>query len=97
MRNEMDKLIDMLTAFEEKQEEYIFDIETDYFGCSHILYPNNIIRTCSIICNPFSQGGKEGYLEIMGLLTKEESEKDDVVGYLTAKEVFNRIKKDYDL
>lgn len=32
----------------------------------------------------------------MGLLTEEESKYDSVVGYLTAQEVFNRIKNHYD-
>lgn len=95
IRNEMDKLIQMLEQFEDTQEEYIFDLEKDIFGCYHILYPNNIIRECSVICNPYSYGGKEGLLEIMGLLTKEESENDDVIGWLTAEDVFNRIKKDW--
>jgi hypothetical protein len=37
---------------------------------------------------------KDGDLiEIMGLLTPEESEHDSVVGYLTAEEVFRRIKE----
>lgn len=37
---------------------------------------------------------KDGDLiEIMGLLTPEEQENDSVVGYLTAEEVFRRIKE----
>lgn len=37
---------------------------------------------------------KDGDLiEIMGLLTPEEQEHDSVVGYLTAEEVFRRIKE----
>lgn len=37
---------------------------------------------------------KDGDLiEIMGLLTPEEAEWDSVVGYLTAEEVFRRIKE----
>lgn len=37
---------------------------------------------------------KDGDLiEIMGLLTPEESEHDSVAGYLTAEEVFRRIKE----
>jgi len=95
IKNEMDKLIQMLEQFEDTQEEYIFDLEKDDFGCYHILYPNNIIRECSVICNPMSYGHEEGLLEIMGLLTREESEDDDVVGWLTAEDVFNRIVKDW--
>ena len=40
---------------------------------------------------------KDGELiEIMGLLTPEEQEWDSVVGYLTAEEVFRRIKEAVD-
>lgn len=40
---------------------------------------------------------KDGDLiEIMGLLTPEEQEYDSVVGYLTAEEVFRRIKEAVD-
>jgi len=95
IKNEMDKLIQLLEAEEDKYSEYMFDLEKDAFGCYHILYPNNIIRECSVICNPMSYGHEEGLLEIMGLLTKEENEDDDVVGWLTAEDVFNRIVKDW--
>ena len=95
IKNEMNKLIQMLEQFEDTQEEYIFDLEKDDFGCYHILYPNSIIKECSVICNPLSYGHEEGLLEIMGLLTREESEDDDVVGWLTAEDVFKRIKKDW--
>ena len=33
----------------------------------------------------------------MGLLTDEESERDSVVGWLSAKNVFERIKKHYEV
>ena len=35
-------------------------------------------------------------IEIMGLLTDEERECDNVVGGLTAKDVFEHIKKHYE-
>ena len=43
-----------------------------------------------------SYGNDENRLEIMGLLTPEEEEYDDVLGHLTAEEVFGRIKKHHD-
>ena len=43
-----------------------------------------------------SYGYKDGLIEIMGLLTEEEREQDDVVGYLTPEEVFRRIKRDWE-
>jgi hypothetical protein len=40
-----------------------------------------------------SYGKEVDLIEIMGLLTPEEAEHDVVVGYLTAEDVFERIKK----
>lgn len=39
-----------------------------------------------------SYGAEEDLLEIMGLLTPDEEENDSVLGYLTAENVFERIK-----
>lgn len=50
---------------------------------------------CSVIQGDYSYGGKENLLEIMGLLTKKERKQDDVLGFLTAEEVFERIKEDW--
>lgn len=51
---------------------------------------------CSVICGYGTYGGDEGLLEIMGLLTPSEEEQDSVAGYLSAEDVFNRIKNHYD-
>ena len=61
-------------------------------------YPNlNLdVRVCSIIETEFSYGGKNDLLEIMGLLTDQEAQRDSVVGYLNAENVFARIKKDFE-
>ena len=40
-----------------------------------------------------SYGYADDLIEIMGLLTPEESENDSVKGWLTAEEVFKRIKE----
>lgn len=65
------------------------------FGGYQILYPeigeNNI---CDVILHNGSHGCKQGLLEIMGLVDKEKVG-DDVEGYLTADECFNRIKKHF--
>ena len=42
-----------------------------------------------------SYGHECDELEIMGLLTPEEEEDDSVLGYLTAEDVFERIRKHY--
>jgi hypothetical protein len=38
-------------------------------------------------------GSEDGLLEIMGLLTPEEEGWDEVRGWLTAEDVFSRIKE----
>lgn len=43
-----------------------------------------------------SYGNSDDKLEIMGLLTPEESEYDSVLGHLTAEEVFERIRKHHN-
>lgn len=51
---------------------------------------------CSVIAHGY--GSDEGLLEIRGLMTDEEYEReqDTVLGYLTAEDVFARIRKHYD-
>lgn len=58
-----------------------------------ICYPQDgAKRVVSVIEHYGSYGKDEDLLEIMGLLTKEEEDQDSVLGYLTAEEVFLRIK-----
>lgn len=64
-------------------------------GGKHLIYPNAENRICSVVLTPFSYGGSCGKMEIMGLLTPEESEGDDVVGYLDAQDVISRILGHY--
>lgn len=88
MRNEMVTLIDMLAS-----ANIPFELTTDVCGNKNnqIFYPSYKDRICDIICHEFSYGGRDGLLEIMGLLDEEEQEYDDVVGWLTAENVFARI------
>lgn len=62
-----------------------------------ICYPcpmgKNIVMDAIEHCG--SYGSTYDKLEIMGLLTPEESEHDSVIGHLTAEEVFERIRKHY--
>lgn len=66
----------------------------------HIYYPSfedwgrgPIKYACSVIEGFSTIGGEKNRLEIMGLLTNEEEKRGYcVVGYLTAKDVFERIK-----
>lgn len=64
---------------------------SEWLGGLRIAYPNDTEIVCSVIQNFGSYGGRNGKLEIMGLLTDEEAEHDAVVGWLTADDVFNRI------
>lgn len=83
---------------------YQFDIPlfdgTTKFTHYHIEYPEGMPtdkRVCSVIQGYGSYGGQANLLEIMGLLTPEEEQDDSVCGWLTAEEVFERIKKHYEM
>lgn len=71
-----------------------------HFDGHLIAYPdkgeNKLV--CSVIECQYSFGWKKDLLEIKGLMTQEEKRKtgDDVLGYLTAENVFDRIKKHWD-
>ena len=75
------------------------EVPHEYFdhalGGKHLAYPNKEKCVCSVVLTPFSYGGSCGRMEIMGLLTPEESEGDDVVGYLDAQDVLSRILGHY--
>jgi hypothetical protein len=48
-------------------------------------------RVVSVIEHHGSYGNERDLLEIMGLLTPEEEQDDEVVGYLTSQNVYERI------
>lgn len=75
---------------------FIFKEHNDYRDGYQILYPADTERACSVIEHEYSYGHEQDLLEIMGLLTDEESQYDSVVGHLSAENVFERIKKDYE-
>lgn len=62
----------------------------------HINYPNRDRCIISAIEGIGSYGEQDDKIEIMGGLTKAEAKHDQVLGWLTAEEVFKRIKKDYN-
>lgn len=66
----------------------------EIYDTMQICYPSVEDTICDAICHEFSYGHEEGLLEIMGLVDPETG--DSVEGYLTADEVFARIKADYD-
>lgn len=59
-----------------------------------VWYPTQEAPVCDVICHEYSCGGKDGYLEIMGLVDEAKTG-DTVEGYLRADEVFARIAKHY--
>jgi hypothetical protein len=61
-----------------------------------ICYPAAAGRVCSVIEGALTRGGVCDRLEIMGLLTKEERKDGIVKGWLTAEDVFERIKKHWE-
>ena len=52
-------------------------------------------KIISVIQNEWSYGNREDLLEIMGLLTPEEEKHDEVIGWLTSDNVYERIMKYY--
>lgn len=61
----------------------------------HLAYPcPGEHRKCSVREFCKSRGASKDRLEIYGLLNSEERKYDDIVGWLTAENVFDRIKRD---
>ena len=71
-------------------------IERDLDGW-HISYPLvGKERVLSAVEFKGTYGAEQDLIEIMGLLTPGEFLMDSVKGYLTAENVFNRIKEHYE-
>lgn len=70
----------------------------DMFDGVQVIYPDAETpqtAVCSVIEHFGSYGNQLDLLEIMGLLTEEELKHDSVKGWMTAKEVFERIYTHY--
>ena len=92
---EIFKLKDML---EKADIPFVWKEHKDYRNGYQILYPvGGVQNVCSVIEHTFSYGNEKDLLEIQGLMTKEEEERehDSVLGFLTADNVFKRIEKHY--
>ena len=85
---EMEKLIKLL------EEEKIPFETTECWDAPQVCYPSSNDRVCDAVCHSFSYGHELGLLEIMGLVDEEEVG-DSVEGYLTAEDVFERIKNHF--
>jgi hypothetical protein len=71
-----------------------FQFSENFNGGFHIVYSFEGEEVCSVIEHEFSYGREKDLLEIQGLMTEQEmeEEQDTVLGYLTADNVFVRIK-----
>lgn len=83
-----------------EEAEIPFAFSDNVFEGNHILhiqYPNasEEERVCSVVQGYGTYGGDVDMLEILGLLTKKESRRNTVVGWLSAENVFKRIQKHY--
>lgn len=87
---EIFKLKDML-----EQLGIAFEFSEDKImqGYQIVLFDEEGDVVVSVIQHRGSYGNNHNKLEIMGLLTDEELCNDSVVGWLSADNVFNRIKK----
>lgn len=89
----MTKYKEIFRLKEMLEKENIHFIFRDLFDGFQICYPDIKNKVCSVIEHGGSYGHNQDRLEIMGLISDEET--DDVLGYLTAEDVFNRIYKHY--
>ena len=67
-----------------------------FFDGWRVCYPVRMNRVCDAIEHHCNYGREADLLEMMGLLTHEEEERDRVVGHLTEEDVFGRIKKHWE-
>lgn len=76
---------------------FVFKEHNDFRDGFQILYPEDGRgNVCSVIEHTYSYGNEKDLLEIMGLLTSEESEYDSVAGFLSAENVFERIQNHFN-
>lgn len=71
------------------------DLIKDQYPAYAITISKNGIILCDAVEHTASYGNESDKIEIAGALTAEEKENDEVLGYLTAKEVFKRFKYCY--
>lgn len=89
--NKYKEIFRLKEMLEKKNIPFIF---RNIFDGFQICYPDIKNRVCSVIEHEGSYGHNQDLLEIMGLLTDGETD-DDVLGYLNAENVFERIRKHY--
>lgn len=91
-KSEMDKLEEYLT-----EHRILFKRDTrkdDYFDVDQIIvFGEDGYHLWDAVCSRNSYGYELGLLEIMGSLVNVKEDGDEVVGYLTAQNVIERIEK----
>ena len=83
---QVDELITML-----EKTDIPFTVTSSH-GRPQVWYPDDKHPVCDAICHWGSYGHQTGLIEIMGLTHNDDS----VEGYLTADEVFARIKEHWE-
>ena len=61
----------------------------------HIFYPSKAKVICSVVEGHCTYGSEDDLLEIMGLLAPEEEKENTVLGWLTAGNVYERIRSNW--
>ena len=91
MKERCNEILSLKGMLEKAKIPFVF---SKVFGGYHIEYPANTGRVCSVIEHDYSYGREKDLLEIQGLMTKKEYKEtqDNVIGYLTAEDVFQRIE-----
>ena len=70
--------------------------DCNFYASYQIIIKKDNTKLCDVVYHYGSYGYEEGLLEIMGGLTEEERGYDEVLGCLTADEVFKRFKYCYE-
>jgi hypothetical protein len=89
--NELLKLVKLLAKADIPFEITPFTLG-EYIVSYQVCYPSKKDCVCDAICHKYSYGYEQGLLEIMGL---HNNPLDDVEGWLTAEQVFERIRNHY--
>lgn len=79
-----------------KTREKLKDIIEEQYPAYQIIIKKNGEYLCDAIEHCGSYGNDDDKIEIMEALTEEEHEYDQVLGHLTAEEVFKRFKYCYE-
>lgn len=93
------EILKLKALLDDNEIEYEYQVRDNPIkmnGCDkhrQITISQNGEKIISVIQGFGTYGNEENLLEIMGLLTKEEEKIDNVVGYLTAENVLERIIK----